>query len=40
LNVHSVKGIRQTEMYTAEPLVSEPSRFEVEIAIKKLKIRI
>jgi hypothetical protein len=29
--------VRQTEKHTAEPLESEPSPFEVEIAIEKLK---
>jgi len=35
LNVHAVKGVRQTEIHTAEPLVPEPSAFE--FAIEKLK---
>jgi hypothetical protein len=33
LNVH----VRQIEIHTAEPLVPDPSPFEVEIAIAKLK---
>jgi hypothetical protein len=33
LNVHGVKDVRQTEMHTAEPLLPEPSPFEVEIVI-------
>jgi len=33
LNVHGAKNVRPT----AEPLVSEPSAFEVELAIEKLK---
>jgi len=37
LNVHGVKDVRQTELHTAEPLVAEPSAFEVEMAIEKLK---
>jgi hypothetical protein len=37
LNIHRVNDIRQTEVYTAEPLVPEPSAFEVEMAIEKLK---
>ena len=37
LNVHGVNGIRQTEIHTAEPLVTEPSASEVEWAIEKLK---
>jgi len=37
LNVHGVNDFRQTEIHTAEPLVPEPSTFEVELAIEKLK---
>jgi hypothetical protein len=37
LKVHGVNYVRQTEIHTAEPLVLEPSAFEVEIAIEKLK---
>ena len=37
LNVHGVNDVRQTEIHTAEPLVLEPSAFEVEVAIEKLK---
>jgi len=33
LNVHGVNDVRQTEIYTAEPLVSEPSTFVIEVAI-------
>jgi hypothetical protein len=36
-NVHGVSNIRQTEIYAAEPLVPEPSAFEFELAIEKLK---
>jgi hypothetical protein len=36
-NVHGVSEVRQKEIHTAEPLVSEPSVFEVEMAIEKLK---
>jgi hypothetical protein len=36
-NAHGINDDRQTEMHTAEPLVTEPSAFEVEIAIEKLK---
>jgi len=32
LNVHGVNDVRQTEIYTAEPLVPEPSAFDVEMA--------
>jgi hypothetical protein len=35
--VHNVSDIRQIEVHTAEPLVSCPSRFEVEIVIAELK---
>jgi hypothetical protein len=37
LNVHGVKDGGQVEIHTAEPLVPEPSAFEVELAIEKLK---
>jgi hypothetical protein len=37
LNVHGVNDVRQTEIHTAEPLVLEPSAFEVEMFIEKLK---
>jgi hypothetical protein len=37
LNVHRVSDIRQIEIHTVEPLVPDPSPFEVEIAIVKLK---
>jgi hypothetical protein len=37
LNVPGVNDVRQTEMHTVVPLVPEPSCFEVEIAIEKLK---
>ena len=36
-NVHGVKDSGQVEIPTAEPLVPEPSAFEVELAIDKLK---
>ena len=32
-NAHGVNDDRQTETQTAEPLVTEPNAFEVEIAI-------
>jgi len=38
LNVHEVKDVRQAEIHTVEPLLPEPSAFEVELAIEKLKI--
>jgi hypothetical protein len=37
LNVHGVHDVRQIDIFTAEPLVPEPSLVEVEIAIEKLK---
>jgi hypothetical protein len=37
LNVHGVSEVRQSETHTAEPLVSEPSALEVELAVEKLK---
>jgi hypothetical protein len=37
LNIHGVNDVRQTEIHTAESLLPEPSSFEVEIAIEKLK---
>jgi len=36
LNIH-VKDVRQMEMHTAEPVVPEPSFFEVPITTEKLK---
>jgi galactose-1-phosphate uridylyltransferase len=38
LNVHRVSDDRQVEMHTAEPIVPDPSPFEIEIAIAKLKM--
>jgi len=37
LNIHEVNDVRQTELHTAEPLVSEPSAFDVELANEKLE---
>jgi hypothetical protein len=37
LNVHEDNDVKQTEIHTAEPLVPEPSVFEVEMVIEKLK---
>jgi hypothetical protein len=39
LNVHRVSDVRHIEIrvHTAQPLISEPSPFDVEIAIAKLK---
>src|SRR5215469_7245507 len=36
-NVHEVNDVRQAEIHTVEPLVPEPSAFEVELAIEKVK---
>ena len=36
-NVHGVNVVRQTEIHTSEPLVLEPSAFEVELVIEKIK---
>jgi hypothetical protein len=35
--VHRVSNVRQIEIYTLEPLIPDPSLFEVKIAIAKLK---
>jgi len=37
LNVHGVNDVRHTEIPTAEPLVPEPSAFDFELAIEKIK---
>jgi hypothetical protein len=37
LNLHNVSSVRQIEIQTADPLESDPSPFEVEIGIAKLK---
>jgi hypothetical protein len=37
LNVHWVIDVRQTEIHTAEPLVSEPSAWEFEMVIEYRK---
>ena len=36
-NIHGANDVSQTELHTAEPLVTEPSTFEVGLAIEKLK---
>jgi hypothetical protein len=38
LNVHNVSDVRQVEIHTAEPLVPDPSRLEVETAIAILSL--
>jgi hypothetical protein len=37
LNIHGINDVWQTKIHTAEPLVPEPSAFEFEMAIEKLK---
>jgi hypothetical protein len=37
LNVHGVNDVTKTEIRTAEPLVPQPSAFEAEMSIEKLK---
>jgi len=37
LNVLGINDISQTEIHTAEHLLPEPSAFEVEMAVEKLK---
>jgi hypothetical protein len=39
LNVHRASDVRQREIHTAEPLVPDPSPFEIENAIANLKRR-
>ena len=39
LNVHGVNDVRQTRIYTAEPLGPHPRAFEVVLATQKLKNR-
>jgi hypothetical protein len=36
-NLHGISDVRQTEMQSAEPLVHEPSHFEVKLLLKKHK---
>jgi hypothetical protein len=36
MNVHGVNDVRQTEIQNGEPLVPEPSAFEVEMATEEL----
>jgi hypothetical protein len=38
LNVHGAIDVSETEIHPAEPLVTEPSAFEVDLATEKLKI--
>ena len=37
LDVHGINDVRQTVIRTAEPLMPEPSIFELEMAIEKLR---
>jgi hypothetical protein len=36
-DVYGINNVRQTDIHTVEPLVPEPSAFEFEMAIEKLK---
>jgi hypothetical protein len=35
--VHGVSDLTQTEIHTAEPLITQPSDFEFEVGIEQLK---
>jgi len=37
LNVHGVNDVRWREIHTAQPLMPDPSAFQFEMAIEKLK---
>ena len=37
MNVHEDNDVKQAEIHTVEPLVPEPSAFEVEVTIGELK---
>jgi len=37
LNIHWVNDVKQAEIHTAEPLLPEPSAFEFDVAIEKVK---
>ena len=37
LKVHRDNDVRQTAVHTTEPVVPEPSAFEFEVAVEKLK---
>jgi hypothetical protein len=37
LNMHNISNVRQIDLHIAQPLLSGPSRLEVEIAIANLK---
>jgi hypothetical protein len=36
-SIHWISDVRQTEIHTAESLLPEPSAFEVQMAIEKIK---
>jgi hypothetical protein len=40
MEVHGVNNVRETEIYTGEPLLPEASAFEFELANEKLKSQI
>jgi len=37
LDISGVNDVRQSELHTAEPLMPQPSAFEIALAIDKLK---
>jgi hypothetical protein len=37
LNIHRISDVRQMDIHTAEPLVPDPSPFDLHIAIAELK---
>jgi hypothetical protein len=37
LNIHGVNDVRQTEIYTAEPLVPDTSALKFRVAVEKLR---
>jgi hypothetical protein len=39
MTAHGVNDVKQTEIHTAGPLVSDLSAFKVKVAIEKLKIQ-
>jgi hypothetical protein len=38
LNLHDFNDVRKTEIHTTEPLVTEPSPFEIDIASERVKM--
>jgi hypothetical protein len=37
LNLHRISDVKEIEIHTAEPLVADPSLYEVEMPVAKLK---